>query len=97
MLRCHCPQDQLDRIEAKLNRVIFRIGMIMAQLDDLTAAVNQAVTVEDSAIILIQGIATKLAEALAANDPAAVSALVAQLNDKTSALAAAVSANTPAA
>jgi hypothetical protein len=69
----------------------------MKELDDLTAQVKQTTTVEASAVLLINGIATKLA-ALVANgtvDPAAVSALSNELKSSADALSAAIAANTP--
>ena len=70
---------------------------IMSALSDLQAAVAQTATVEASAVTLIQGIAAQLAAAIAANDPAALTALQTQLTTSATALAAAVTANTPSA
>lgn len=67
----------------------------MALLDALTAQVAQTVTVEQSAITLIQGISAQLAAA--GTDPAALANLQTQLNTSATALAAAVAANTPSA
>jgi glutamate-1-semialdehyde aminotransferase len=61
----------------------------------LTAQVTQNTTVEQSAITLIQGLAAQLVAN--ANDPAAIAALAASLNTSATSLAAAVTANTPAA
>lgn len=69
----------------------------MAGLDDLTLQVQKNSDVEASAVVLIQGIAQKLAEAIASGDPAKISALQTQLATSADALAAAVAANTPAA
>ena len=68
--------------------------LIMADLTILTDAVTKETTVVASAITLIQQIADALK---AATDPAAVQALADQLNTSADALAAAVTANTPAA
>ncbi len=68
---------------------------IMATLDALVAQVAANKTVIDSAIVLINGIAARIAAAGA--DPAALAALVDDLKASDSALAAAVAANTPAA
>lgn len=67
----------------------------MADLDALTTAVQNATTVDQSAIALIQ----QLADEIRANasDPAAIQALADQLQGNTDALAAALVANTPAA
>jgi hypothetical protein len=75
------------------------LGVIMSALTDLQAEVAATLTVEQSAITLIQGIATQLAAALANQtnpDPALVD-LTNQLTASASALAAAVTANTPPA
>lgn len=67
----------------------------MTPLDTLTAQVATTTSVEASAATLISGLATQLAAV--ANDPAAVTALANQLKTATDALAAAITANTPAA
>lgn len=67
----------------------------MAAIDDLQAAVAQEDTVIDSAITLIQGIPALIAAA--GTDPAKLQALQADITAKSTALAAAVAANTPAA
>ena len=61
------------------------------QLDDLTAEVTNATTVQQSAIVLIQGFAAKLAAA--GTDPVALQALHDSLLASDTALAAAVAAN----
>jgi len=68
----------------------------MAALDKLTAAVAKNTEVDASAIILLQGLKTKLDEAIAANDPAAVQKLSDDLAASTQALADAVAAHTVA-
>lgn len=77
----------------------FYEGKIMAAIDDLTAQVAQNVTVEGSAITLIQGLASQLAALSAAGGatPAQLTALSQQLNTSATPLAAAITANTPAA
>lgn len=67
----------------------------MAALDDLTAQVTENTTLEGSAIQLIQNIAAALAAA--GTDPAKLAALQSQLKTSADALAAAITANTPAA
>ena len=69
----------------------------MAVLDDLTAQVAQNTTVEGSAVTLINNIAAALAAAIASGNPAALQALQTQLKTSSDALAAAITANTPAA
>ena len=72
--------------------------IIMGTLADLQAQVTASVTVEQSAVLLIQGIAAQLAALIAAGpiDPVAVQAMVDQLNASAAPLAAAILANTPA-
>jgi hypothetical protein len=85
----------LRRIERKLDLLLKKDNLIMADLTKLTASVNNATTVEQSAITLIKGFSAELAAA--GTDPVALKALGDSLDGETSALAAAVAANTPAA
>lgn len=64
-------------------------------LDALTAQVAASVTVEQSAIALITGLAAQVLAT--AGDAPAANALAASLQSSAAALAAAVAANTPAA
>lgn len=65
---------------------------------DLQNAVAAETTVEQSAITLIQSLASQLTAALASGNPtAAVEAVVTTMTANQTALAAAVAANTPAA
>lgn len=66
-------------------------------LADVAAATTRNTTVVGSALILIQGLSAQLKAAIAANDPAALQAIVDQLDGSDTALASAVAANTPAA
>jgi cell division septation protein DedD len=77
----------LHRIETRL----------MSSLSDLQAAVAAQTSVTASAVTLIQGLATEISAAAASNDSAALEQLASQLQSSTASLAAAVSANTPAA
>lgn len=67
----------------------------MSAIDDLQAAVAAEDTVIDSAITLIQGIPALIAAA--GTDQTKLAALQADITAKSTALAAAVAANTPAA
>jgi len=82
--------SQFDKLDSTLEK-------IMAAIDDLEAKVTAEETVEASAITLLQTIATELKDALAANDTPRLQALSAKLDTDTATLAAAVTANTPAA
>jgi hypothetical protein len=64
-----------------------------AEFDALTAQVAASTTVEQSAITLIEGIAAQLA---GNPTPAQVTALSTSLQTSATALAAAITANTPA-
>ncbi len=64
-------------------------------LSELQADVTATTTAEQSAVVLIQGIASQLADN--ASDQAAVKALAVQLKSGADGLASAMVANTPAA
>ncbi len=68
----------------------------MATMVDLNAAVARNTSAENSVIELLKGISQQLKDAQAQNDPAAIQAVIDQLNANTAAAAAAVVANTPA-
>lgn len=68
----------------------------MAALDDLRTEVEENKTVMASAVALLQGLKAKLDEAIASGDPAELKRLSDELDTNTTALAGAVSANTPA-
>ncbi len=87
--------SQLDRIEAKIDRLLKQEAMVMATLSDITAAVTAEKTVEDSVVVLLQNLSAQLKAAIAANDPVAMQAIVDSINSNTTALASAVTANTP--
>ena len=65
------------------------------ELDALEVQVAENTNLEASAIALIQGLADQIAAA--GNDPAKIAALSTQLKASATALAAAITANTPAA
>ena len=91
-------QPQLDRIEAKLTAIAIQQQELNMTFLELKAKVTEAVTVENSAVALITGIATQLKDAIAAGtDPAEIQAVADQLDAGTAALTAAVLANTLAA
>jgi transcriptional regulator of heat shock response len=96
------------RIEAKLSHlteIVYLLRMELKKgfsnmaniLDALQAEVTKVEGVEDSAIALLQGLSQQLKDALAANDPAKIQAIIDELDAKTTALAVAVTANTPPA
>lgn len=75
--------------------IIERFETMSKELDDLTAQVKSNSDLLDSATTLINGIADRIAAA--GVDPTKLAALTAELRSKDDALAAAVTANTPAA
>ena len=71
---------------------------LTAMAADLTALQNEVAQNGDviaSAVTLLQGLKAALDEALASGDPAAIQAVVDQLDAQTQSLADAVAANTP--
>ncbi len=87
-------QDTMLRRLLVLMRTSLTLEIAMSQeLDALTAEVAKTKTIIDSAIVLINGIAARIAAAGA--DPAKLAALTADLDGGAEALAAAVTANTP--
>lgn len=67
----------------------------MSKLDDLQAAVAASDKVIQSAVTLINGLAQQIKDA--GTDPAALAAVIADIEANKDALAAAVAANTPSA
>jgi hypothetical protein len=89
--------NPLRRIYRLFATVIYNQERIMATLADIQAAVAAEKTVEDSVVALLGQISQQLKDAIAANDPAAMQAVVDQIDAHTQALSDAVTANTPAA
>jgi hypothetical protein len=89
LLRAH-----LDKQFWHLNQ---RLDKIMAELDDLKAAVARETEVDESAIVLLNGLKAKLDAAIASGDPAALKSLSDSLGTESQKLADAVTANTPSA
>lgn len=77
--------------------ILAKLGEIMSKIDDIEAAVANQSTVIDSAITLLTELKTELEEALDDEDGERLQAIVDGLGEKTNALAAAVTANTPVA
>jgi hypothetical protein len=86
---------RLDQILARLDALGRQESTIMQELDDLTAQVKATDDAQQSALVLINGIADRLAAA--GTDPVKLAALTADLKTNSDALAAAVTANTPPA
>ena len=88
---------RIDVIEDKVDLILDRSEKQMSQMDDLKAAVARETTVVQSGITLLQGVSQQLKDALAANDPQAITDVIAQLDASAQAMADAIAANTPAA
>lgn len=80
----------VDRLAAAVET---RGDLYMSALEDLQLEVQAALTVEESALALIDGLARKLAEA--GNDAGAIAALSTAIRAEREKLAASVLANTP--
>ena len=83
----------LHLIEQLLVAVLKKETRTMSALDDLTAAVANSTTVEQSAITLLNELAALITAA--AGDPAALAALAATITSNADALATAVATNAP--
>jgi hypothetical protein len=84
----------VKRIETKLGLVQQQETQQMATLTELQTQVTESIGVEQSAITLIQGLAAKIQELInSGSDPAALQALVDELNTSEQALSGAVAAN----
>lgn len=93
----HSVLAWFDAALRKLNQIAEGQEQIMATLADVTAAVARNTDAEDAAIVYLKDIAQKLKDAIAANDPVALDALVAAIDTNTAKAAAAIVQGTPAA
>lgn len=87
--------EKLDAILKLLRESKTREVVMSIEMDALAAAVQQNTNLDDSIISLLNGIAAQLTAT--AGDKAQALALAAELNAKSEALSAAITANTPAA
>lgn len=89
--------NDLNLIMQQLTTIEGRLNKMAVDLSQLTAAVAATANVEQSAIVLIQGLAQRLSGLITANtDPqtqSSINDLVGQLNAEVNALATAVSSN----
>ena len=90
----HRLNDKLDLVLRLLIHVLNKENLLMATLQDVTAAVAAESTVDDSIIVLLNGIVQQLKDAMASNDPAALDVVVANIQLNTAKIQAAVTANT---
>lgn len=78
-----------------LQELNFKVNLIMATLQDISAAVSAETTVDQAVVTLLTNIVAELKAAQASNDPAAMDAVVASIQANTKLLSDAVTANTP--
>ncbi len=86
--------EKLETQEILLRQILRKEYQMAGELDVLTAQVKANTDLEASAVQLIQGLAAQIAGA--ANDPVKIQELSDQLKASAIALAAAITANTPA-
>lgn len=93
---------QMDRLERKLNRLVWLVYGLLAQgerlmkeLDDLETQVAANTSAEESAVVLLQGLAAQILALK--DDPVKLAALANSLKTSGDKLAAAVVENTPQA
>ena len=86
---------QSQALTQALSDLTKEIQTMAGELATLQAQVASSITVQESAIQLIQGIKAQLDAAIAANDPVALATLSQNLGTEQGKLAAAIVANTP--
>lgn len=86
---------RLEVLDNKIDKLIKGEQTVMTDLSMLTADVEKLTTVDEAAAALITGLAQQIKDA--GTDPVALKALTDKMEAETDALAAAVTANTPAA
>lgn len=78
-----------------LHELNIKVNILMATIQDVTNAVSQESSVDDSIVVLLNSIVQQLKDAQASNNPAALDAVVASIQANTKKLQDAVTANTP--
>jgi chromosome segregation ATPase len=89
-------ERRLERHEKPLNKIMKELERMGKELDDLKTAVGRNTSVIGSAMTLLQGLKSRLDDALANNNTADLQALSQELGTQDQALADAIAANTPA-
>lgn len=93
---CSCNVvEKLDNLITLVKQMLEKEQIMSEQLDKLTTEVTETVTVQQSAILLLQGLSAQIAAMK--DDPIALQALADSLDASSNALAEAIAANTPAA
>jgi hypothetical protein len=80
-----------------LKKILKKEDQLMATMQELQAAVQRNSDVDDSVIVLLNGIVQQLKDALASQDPQAIQSVIDSIDADTKKMADAVTANTPAA
>jgi len=91
----HWMRVEFARLNRKLNALLIGGLIEMATLAELATKVSRNTEVDQSAIVLLQGIKAALDAAILSGNPAEIQRLADELGTSTEALAAAVTANTP--
>ena len=89
----HHQED--ERLHEQLELIFESIQVMANELENLTKQVSDSISVEDSAIILLNGLKAKLDAAIASGSPAALQALSDSLGAEKIKLAQAITTNTP--
>jgi hypothetical protein len=87
----------VDEVYALVAELLQKEINTMATIDDIKAAVTAETTLEGSLVTLLNQVVGNLKAAVAANDPAALQAVLDQLQANANTMSAALQANTPAA
>jgi ABC-type transporter Mla subunit MlaD len=89
--------NRLDKIIRLLDKQIHKENSLMATIQNVVDAVTAQSTVDDSIVVLLNGIVQQLKDAQASGDPAALDAVVSSIQSNTKKISDAVTANTPVA
>jgi peptidoglycan hydrolase CwlO-like protein len=95
-VRLYFSSEALAATNAALHTILRKLNDMSKEMDALVAQVAANKTVTESAVTLLQGLKAQLDAAIASGDPAALQALSDSLAAQDTALADAVTANTPA-
>lgn len=88
-------EGKIDAVFSALKHLITQGNKIMGDLTDITAAVAEETTVDQSILTLMTSMADQINSLK--NDPVALAALATQIRANSAALSAAIVANTPVA
>lgn len=94
-IRADAIVDAIRELLASNTRLSEKADEVMATLADAMADVESETTVESGMIVLLTAVSDQLKAAQAANNPAAIQALIDHIDANKAAMAAAITANTP--